>query len=70
MTREEAIYSVTKANAYAAFQENNLGSIEPGKYADLVLLSKNLLNCAEGEILDTKVMMTIVDGKVKYIAER
>jgi len=66
MSREEAVYSYTMANAYAVFQEKEKGSIEPGKYADLVILSKNLLSCNEDDIKKTKVVMTIVGGKVKY----
>lgn len=66
MTREEGLYSYTLANAYAAFQEKDKGSLEVGKLADIVVLSNNLLTCKEEEILDTKVIMTIVGGKVKY----
>ena len=66
MTRKEAINAYTLANAYAAFEEDIKGSITTGKWADLVLLSENILNCAEDSILRTKVMMTVVGGKVKY----
>jgi len=66
MTREEALYSYTLANAIAIFQEKQKGSIETGKYGDLVLLSNNLATCPEEEIKNTKVVMTIVGGKVKF----
>lgn len=66
MTREEGIYSYTMANAYAAFEENDKGSLSPGKLADIVVLSNNLLSCSEAEIMETKVLTTIVNGKVKY----
>jgi len=66
MSREEAIYSYTMANAKAQFQEKEKGSIEVGKYGDLVMLSKNWLTCSNEEILQTKVLMTIVGGKVLY----
>lgn len=66
MTREEAVYSYTMANAYAAFEEEDKGSITPGKLADFVILSNDLVNCAEEEILDTEVLYTIVGGAVKY----
>ncbi len=69
MTREEAIYSYTMANAFAAFQEDQKGSLTPGKYGDLVVLSNNLLTCSDEEILGTEVLMTIVGGAVKYQAE-
>ena len=66
MTREEAIYSYTMANAYAAFEEADKGSISAGKLADLVILSKDLINCSEEEILDTEVLYTVVGGEIKY----
>lgn len=66
MTRAEAIHSYTLSNAYAAFEEEVKGSLEKGKYADLVVLSNNLYNCADEEIMDTKILLTIVDGKIKY----
>ncbi len=66
MTREEAIYSYTLGNAYAAFEENIKGSIEKGKYADIVILSKNLIQCSDEEIPETEVLYTIVNGKVKF----
>jgi hypothetical protein len=66
MTREEAIYSYTMANAYAAFEEKEKGSLEAGKLADMVVLSNNLLTCGDDDITKTKVVTTIVGGKVKY----
>jgi predicted amidohydrolase YtcJ len=69
MTREEAIYSYTLGNAYAAFEEDIKGSLEYGKLADLVVLSKNLLTCADEEVLDTEVLLTVVGGKMKYQKE-
>ena len=65
MTREEAIYSYTLGNAYAVFEEDLKGSLEVGKMADIVVLSNDLLTCEESEILDTKVLMTVVNGEVK-----
>ena len=66
MTREQALYSYTMANAFAAFQEKEKGSLEPGKYADITILSNNLLTCPDEEIPRTQVKMTIVGGKIKY----
>ncbi len=66
MTREEAIYSYTLACAYSAFEEQDKGSLEPGKLADIVVLSKDLVNCSDEEILQTQILKTIVGGKVKY----
>jgi len=66
MTREEALYSYTLANAYATFEENQKGSLEVGKYADLIMLSNNIMVCNEDEIPKTKVLITIVGGEVRY----
>lgn len=66
MTREEALLSYTLWNAYAAFEENEKGSLTPGKLADIVVLSKNLLNCPPEEILQAKVLKTVVGGKMVF----
>lgn len=66
MTREQAIYSYTMANAIAQFEEKEKGSLEKGKWADIVILSNNLLKCPETEILNTRVLYTIVGGQVLY----
>ena len=69
MTRAEAIYSYTLGNAFAAFEEDLKGSLEAGKFADIVVLSRDLLNCEDEEILETEVLLTMVGGKVKYEQE-
>jgi hypothetical protein len=66
MTREEAVHSYTLACAYAGFEENDKGSLETGKFADMVVLSNDLLTCSDDEILTTEVLMTVVGGEVKY----
>jgi predicted amidohydrolase YtcJ len=66
MTRQEALYSYTLGNAYAAFEENDKGSISIGKLADIVVLSNDLLHCSDEEVLQTEVIYTIVGGEVKY----
>ncbi len=66
MTREQGLYSYTMANAFATFQEKDKGSIEVGKLADIVILSNDLIKCKDEEIQSTKVVMTIVGGKVLY----
>jgi predicted amidohydrolase YtcJ len=66
MTRKEAISSYTLWNAFAAFEENDKGSLAIGKLADMVVLSNNLLTCSDEDILNTKVLMTIVGGEIKY----
>ncbi|MBK7428054.1 MAG: amidohydrolase [Saprospiraceae bacterium] len=66
MTRHEGLYSYTMANAMAAFEEKNKGSLSVGKYADFVILSNNLITCTEAEILKTEVLRTYVGGKLAY----
>ncbi len=66
MTREEGIRSYTLSNAYAAFEETEKGTLEVGKLADIVVLSNNLVTCAEEDIMDTEVLMTLVGGEIKY----
>lgn len=66
MTRSEAIHSYTLGNAYAAFEEKIKGSIRPGKLADLVILSNDLIKCSDDDILKTKVLYTIIDGKIQF----
>jgi predicted amidohydrolase YtcJ len=68
MTREEALYSYTMANAFAAFEEDVKGSISVGKLADLVVLSKDIMRVPEEEIRDTRVAYTILGGRVVYRA--
>lgn len=66
MTREEALRSYTINGAYASFEENIKGSLTPGKLADIVIISNNLLTCEDSEILGTQVVYTIVGGDVVY----
>jgi predicted amidohydrolase YtcJ len=66
MSREEALRSYTWSNAYAAFEEKQKGSLEPGKLADITVLSRDIMTMPEDEIVATSVMYTIVGGKVAY----
>ncbi|MGO9013233.1 MAG: amidohydrolase [Bryobacteraceae bacterium] len=66
MTRQEALRSYTWNNAYAAFEENLKGSLEPGKLADITVLARDILTIPDDEILATRVMYTIVGGKVAF----
>lgn len=69
LTREEALTSYTLNNAIAAFEEDIKGTLTPGKYADIVVLSQDLLTVDEDKIPDTTVDYTIVGGKIKYKRE-
>ncbi len=68
MSRMEALKSYTINGAYAAFEEKNRGSLTVGKYADMVILSKDILTVPEDEIPAARVVSTIVGGKVLYKA--
>jgi predicted amidohydrolase YtcJ len=66
MTREEALASFTRHAAWAAHAEARTGSIEAGKLADLVVLSKDIMRVPAPEILTATVRMTVVGGKVVF----
>ncbi len=66
MSRQEALRSYTLDAAYGSFHEDMLGSIEQGKLADFTVLSKDIMTVPENQILDTEIVYTIVDGKVRY----
>ena len=70
MSRMEALKSYTINGAYAAFEEGNRGSLKVGKYADVTVLSKDILKIPEDEIPSAKVVYTIVGGKILYSAEK
>ncbi len=62
----EAVKAYTIDAAYASFEENTKGSLQPGKYADLVILDKDIFIINPKEIKETKVLATIVGGKIVY----
>jgi predicted amidohydrolase YtcJ len=66
MSREEALKSYTLNNAYAAFEEKTKGSLEAGKFADITVLSRDIMTIPEDEIMATDVVYTIVGGKVAF----
>ena len=68
MTREEALRARTLDAAYSAFEEDIKGSLETGKLADVTVLSKDVLEIPDDEIPTTRVLYTIVGGKVRYEA--
>jgi predicted amidohydrolase YtcJ len=66
MTRAEALRSYTLAAAYAAFEEQEKGSLTVGKMADITVLTKNIMTCSEETICDAKAALTIINGKIAY----
>jgi len=66
VSREEALRMFTIDAAYAVFEEDIKGSIAPGKLADMVVLSKDIMKVAPPEIHTTEVVMTILGGRVVY----
>jgi predicted amidohydrolase YtcJ len=66
MSRMEALRSYTLNGAFAAFEESSKGSLKVGKYADIVVLSKDILTIAEDQVPTAQVTYTIVGGKVRY----
>jgi predicted amidohydrolase YtcJ len=66
LSRMEALKAFTLVNAFAAFEENVKGSLTVGKLADITVLSKDLTSVADDEIRTTKVVYTIVGGRIAY----
>jgi len=67
-TRQEALFSITLWPAYAAFMENESGSLTAGKYADFVVLDRDIMTSAPEDILRTRVLLTVLGGKPVYRA--
>jgi predicted amidohydrolase YtcJ len=66
ITREEALIAHTRSNAIFLFQEGNLGSLAPGKYADLLVLDRDYLTVPDSEIKDIRPLVTMVGGKLVH----
>lgn len=66
ITLAEAIKAYTIGSAYGTFREHELGTLEVGKLADIVVLERNLFDIPEEEIPNTKVQLTIVAGNVVF----
>ena len=68
ITVEEALRMMTIEAAYALFMEEHIGSLKPGKFADLIILSKNPLTIDPDDIINIEVLLTMVGGNVEYYA--
>ena len=66
LSREDALKMFTLWPAYAAFEENDKGSIGPGKLADFTVLSQDIMKIPEPEILNTRCLMTVIGGEIAY----
>ena len=66
ITVEQAVNAYTKGSAFARFSEDRLGTLEPGKEADLAVLSQDIFSTTHEEISKTKVWMTMVGGKIVF----
>jgi predicted amidohydrolase YtcJ len=69
MPREAMLYAYTRNSARAMNQQDFIGSIAPGKQADLVLLDRDVLTVSPEELRDTKVVWTMVGGQTVYRAK-
>ncbi|HLF92568.1 MAG TPA: amidohydrolase [Planctomycetota bacterium] len=70
LTRDQAIRLYTINNAVLTHEDEQKGSLEVGKLADLILVDRDPLNCPVNDLLDTSVLMTVVGGKIVYSAEK
>jgi predicted amidohydrolase YtcJ len=66
LSREQAIRGFTRHAAYAMFAGRELGTIELGNLADFTVFDRDLLTCAEDDILQAKVLLTVIGGQVAY----
>ncbi|MFZ1635976.1 MAG: amidohydrolase family protein, partial [Chitinophagales bacterium] len=66
LTRQEALKAMTIWAAYGAFEENDKGSLEAGKFADFVVLDKDIMTVPEAELFGVKVLYTYIGGVLVY----
>ncbi len=69
MTRAEALKSFTIWAAYAAFEEDEKGTLEAGKLADFIVIDRDIMTCEAGAIPGTKVLQTVIGGETVYGGE-
>jgi hypothetical protein len=66
ISREDALRLITRNYAYLTFEEGTKGTIEPGRYADMVVIDRNIMTVPEQQIRDMKVLLTVVGGEIVY----
>jgi predicted amidohydrolase YtcJ len=66
LSREQALRLYTSNNAYLLFMEDDVGSLEPGKYADMIVIDRDILTCDLADIRHTKVLQTYLNGDLVY----
>ena len=69
ITMEEALRAYTATGAFLNFEENVKGSLEPGKFADMIVLSEDILNIEADRIMDISVEQTYLNGELVYQAD-
>jgi predicted amidohydrolase YtcJ len=70
LSRAEALRGFTAHAAYASFQEHQLGAVAAGMLADFTVFDRDILSCPDDELLEARVLLTVVGGRVVYRAER
>jgi hypothetical protein len=69
LTKEEALCAYTIWGAFAQFEEDKIGSIEEGKYADFAIIDRDYLTCPDRELKDITALMTVIAGEIVYTAD-
>jgi predicted amidohydrolase YtcJ len=69
ITREQSVVAYTRTSAYAEFTENEKGTLESGKLADLAVLSQDIFEVAIADLPNTRSVLTLVGGKIVYDAK-
>ncbi len=70
LSRQEALRAITMGSSYELHQDADTGSLEPGKLADLIVLDRNVMKIPADQIAETKVLQTVVGGRIVYSADR
>ena len=70
MTRAETLKSLTIWAAYAAFEEDQKGSLEIGKLADFIVIDRDIMTCPPADIPATRVLRTVIGGETVFVASQ